>query len=51
MDAGRSHEAHGLETVNFIIYSIASNKTIEFALVPVNPSGGDGEGLSGCLHI
>ena len=45
MDTSRSHEAHGLEAVDFIIHSIASNKTTEFALVPVNPSGGDGEGL------
>lgn len=28
MDTSRSHEAHGLETVDFIIHSIASNKTI-----------------------
>ena len=39
MDTSRSHEAHDLEIMDFTIHSIASNKTIEFALVPVNPSG------------
>lgn len=53
MDAGRSHEARVLETMDFIIHCTAGIKTIEFALVPLNPksSGGDGEGLNGCLHI